>query len=182
MLKNLSLVILLCSTLSAETAGSLFVGYSRFDADQYLPPASFVVEPGLSAGLLLPIRIPIVDMHYKVRAASHSVSAIYKGYPGYVNYISAQNTMLCGKTLYSNHFQIKFLPQIGLGLLYENIYNEWGDGYLYNQLFVDFSLRIALPNLSDHFEIMINREIGLESSLDDFLPQRRTHFSLVVTY
>lgn len=181
-MKRIFMMLMICTFLIGEDVGSLFVGYSTFGSDQYLPPLSYQVENGYSLGLLLPIRVPYLDMHYKVRAAFHPVDAIYAVGPGRLNYISAQNTMLCGKAIYSSHFETLLLPQIGLGLLYENIYGDWGTGYLYNLLFVDLSIRISLPELTDNVEIMINRELGIESSIKDYLPQRRTNFSLILTY
>ncbi len=174
------LVLLLLSPGNAEKIGSLFLGTSSVGGTTEFYPRDYDVKYGISAGFLLPIRFPLVDTHYKVRAAYHPVLSNNSYDNVKYEYISASNVLLLGKQV--NLKSVSLLPQIGLGLLYEVIHHEWEYGHMYNLLFVDYSLKINIPTLQKHWGLLFNLEHGIDSSNPGYSPNNRFHLSLVYTY
>ncbi|MCF7825403.1 MAG: hypothetical protein K9M55_03625 [Candidatus Marinimicrobia bacterium] len=180
MIRNLCLLLLLIFPVYGENIGSLFLGTSSIGGNNEFRPRNYEVNYGVSAGFLLPIRFPIIDAHYKVRAAYHpAISNRSYDHTDY-GYVSASNVLLAGKTITPGPF--KLLPQLGLGLIYEVIFDEWGSGYLYNLLFLDYSVKVTLPRIPTRWGLLFNFEQGIETSMPDYMPMDRFHVSLVYTY
>ena len=179
MTKNFILLLLLLSSIYGENTGSLFIGTSSVGGNDEFRPKAFDVKHGLSIGFLLPIQVPIVDAHYKVRAAYHLVSSSLEYDDKKYRYVSASNVLLVGKTLPLHPKAISILPQIGLGLIYENIHSEWGSGYVYNLLYIDYSTKVTLPFMGHSIGLLFNIDKGIATSMDDFGPMTRLHISFV---
>ncbi|MBC8376834.1 MAG: hypothetical protein H8E26_12375 [FCB group bacterium] len=175
-------MLLISPSLQAEDIGSLFIGTSNVGGDEEFIPRAFDVEQGVSLGFLLPINIPGVDIHYKVRAGLHPVTSNKLNDDYSWDYISASNVLLAGKELPFKPFSLTILPQIGLGLIYENIYEEWGKGYVYNLMFVDYSLRITPAFLNQRAGLFFNMDKGFSTSMVGWMPMDRLNVSLLVSF
>ncbi len=180
MIRNLFLIVLFSLPLHGENIGSLFLGTSSVGGENEFYPRAYDVKPGLSAGFLLPIRFPVVDAHYKVRAAVHPALSNKVYDDDKYEYLSASNVLLLGKQI--DLKGVSLLPQIGLGLLYEVIHYQWERGHMYNLLFVDYALRLNLPSLQERWGLLFNFEHGIDTSNPGYSPENRFHLSLVYTY
>ena len=180
MIRNLLLTLILILPLHGEKIGSLFLGTSSIGGENEFKPRGYDVDYGLSAGFLIPIRFPGVEVHYKVRAAQHPALSNRRYDDRAYEYLSASNVLLMGKRVYFNGMSL--LPQGGLGLLYEVIHDDWEWGYMYNLLFVDYSLKVNMPSLLEHWGLLLNLEHGIAASDPGHNPENRFHISLVFTY
>lgn len=174
------LILIFMLPLHGENIGSLFLGTSSVGGKTEFRPRAYDVDYGISAGFLIPIRFPGMDVHYKVRAARHpAVSNRVYDHLSY-EYISASNVLLVGKRFDLRHLSL--LPQGGLGLLYEVIHSDWKTGSMYNLLFVDYSLKLNMPGLKKHWGLLFNLEHGIAASDPGYNPENRFHLSLIYTY
>ncbi len=173
-------LLLFSTAVSGENIGSLFLGTSSVGGENEFRPRAYDVKPGISAGFLLPIRFPIISSHYKVRAAVHPALSNKDYDDDEYEYLSASNVLLVGKQI--DLKSVSLLPQIGLGLLYELIHYEWERGYMYNLLFVDYSLKVNVPALHENWGLLFNFEHGIDTSNPGYSPENRFHLSLVLTY
>ncbi len=190
MTRKIMLMLTFFSIGLCEEIGSVFVSYSLFPCDaNYSPdltntsipkPERYMFEngPGVSFGFILPVNLPIVKANYKVRAAYHEVT-LDRYWSNNWYYVSASNVFLIGHDVSMFQNKLHLLPQIGLGLIYENIYPSWGSGYVYNLVFADYSIRIGSPKLT-HVDLLINLEDGVAKSQCFHSPDKRLHFSLVL--
>lgn len=174
------LLMVLVIFAHAEQIGSLFLGTSSLGGDVEFRPGAYDVKYGVSAGFLLPVRFPGIDVHYKVRAARHPAPSNRPYDEFEYEYLSASNVLLVGKRFDLNG--ISLLPQGGLGLLYELIQHKWETGYMYNLLFIDYSLKLNIPSLQKHWGLLLNLEHGIDALDPGYNPENRFHLSLVYSY
>jgi len=180
MIRNVCMLLILCFPLYGEKIGSLFLGTSSIGGEETFYPRAYDVKSGLSAGLLIPIRFPHVDVHYKVRASQHPALSDKSYDDRKYEYLAASNVLLVGK--WFNLGPVALLPQGGLGLLYEVIHHKWDYGHMYNLLFVDYSVKLNVPSIQARWGLLFNLEHGIAASNPGYSPDSRFHFSVVYTY
>ncbi|MCF7797883.1 MAG: hypothetical protein K9N11_07655 [Lentisphaeria bacterium] len=174
------LCVILVPGLQGREILTFFAGYSSYPASTSYADGYYEVHNGVTFGFMIPIHFPVVDVHYKIGAGYHPAEVIGQGSNAERQYIAASNVFLVGKWAGVWDNRLRFLPQIGLGLLYENIYDEWGRGYLFDQLYIDYTMRLSVPQFNDRIQFMLNYEDGFASSGGFAAPDKRLKVSFLI--
>lgn len=184
-MKKLTVIIFLL-TLSASLAfgqkiGGAFIGTDLFLSDHDFRNGSSIFtmdDAGIAFGFFIPVNVPHVDTFYKVRVVLRNGADEISNEER--DYISAANEFLIGKRIPIQKSRWDIMPHVGLGLMLENIYEEWGVGTVYDLLFLDVACTANYHFQNISLGVMVNFEQGVYSSYDDYSAKQRVGISLVL--
>lgn len=176
-----------------DKTGSLFFGADYLPNNEYNETRAGVYKlrkTGFSFGFLIPINLPLLDVHYKVKASTHQIDERGWDWSGeiqwnsaalYDNHASALNELLVGKEFPIND-RLRFLPQIGVGYQLDAL-NQDGDspvgGIVYSCLFTDFSSAIRYRISDFGIGAMGNYQLCMVPSWDGYEATDRMSFSIL---
>ena len=184
-MKKLFILLLLCflPSVAQETEelemyephqhsiGSLMVGWTRYFnvVDSYAKPS------GVLLGLLVPVNLPGVDTHIKIKGTFFNVEG-----DEFSGMASLVNELLVGKIAYKEDY-LFVLPQLGLGARSESLFHRFDEGYFNVKLFIDASLWIDYHLETFSAGFMFNFEHDLPSQDVGFISDNRFSVSFVLT-
>ncbi|MEO7424455.1 MAG: hypothetical protein ABI036_04660 [Fibrobacteria bacterium] len=175
-----------------DKVGSLFIGMDYLPNNEYNETAAGVYKlqkPGFAVGAFVPLNLPYVDAHFKVKASTHRIEKRAWDWSGlihkdesslYDKHASALNEILFGKEVRTGN-SVTILPQLGLGFQLDAL-NQDGDspvgGIVYSDLFTDFSSRFRYRFKRFGFEAIVNYQLCLIPSWSGYEATDRLAFSL----
>ena len=173
------ILILNISCLFSQEIGSIFIGSNHYlSADEDNPYN--VNGTGISIGLLIPIKLPVIDVFYKVKASHHTIkyycSCTYGRELDY--FFSVTNEILVGKRIVFND-KITLIPQAGFGAIGEAVYYDWDKGYTHGEAFVDISIISFYDIKIMAVGIMVNFEKDVIPSAESYISDKRLNISLL---
>jgi hypothetical protein len=179
---------------SIDKVGAIFVGVDYLPNNEYNETASGVYRlrnTGFAVGLFVPLNLPFVDSHFKVKASSHRIEkrawdwagVIQKDEPAlYDKHASALNEILFGKEINTGK-SMSILPQLGLGFQLDAL-NQDGDspvgGIVYSDLFSDFSARFRYHFNNFGLEAIWNYQLCLIPSWSGYEATDRIAVSFAI--
>jgi hypothetical protein len=190
-----SLVVYLSSAgFSADKIGSVFSGVDYLPDNEYNETRAGVYKLqhlGIAAGFFLPLNIPYVDAHFKLKASMHQIEKRAWDWASVINkdesalfdkHVSGLNEILIGKEIASwNKFSI--LPQLGLGLQLDAL-TQNGDspvgGIVYSDVFSDFSSRFRYRFTNFGLEFIVNYQLSLIPSWSGYEATDRISASFAI--
>ena len=175
-------LILILTTLSySQETISLYLGH-HYQLDKNKSSAKFdEVDPsGIQFGLMIPIHVEFAEIDFKMKAAFHDSRDVLNN-DSKNSYLSATNEFLIGKS-YQLENNLEVVPQIGFGMMLETIFGEFGDGIVYDQVFIDLSVQILLSNDNYKYGLMINLENGIYASHDNYIANHRLNSSFIIKF
>ena len=177
-----------------DEVGALFVGIDYLPDNEYNETAAGVYKlqkSGFAVGAFVPLNLPYVDAHFKVKATTHRIEKRAWDWPGlihrdesslYDKHASALNEILFGKEMRTGN-SVTILPQLGLGFQLDAL-NQDGDsrvvGIVYSDLFTDFSSRFRYRFKSFGLEAIVNYQLCLIPSWSGYEATDRLAFSLAI--
>lgn len=178
--------------LSSDKVGSVFLGADVLPENEYNETASGVYRLqrlGITVGIFVPLNLPFLDAHYKIKASTHKIGKRAWDWNGgtqkgesalYDKHASALNEILVGKEVLTGN-RIAILPQLGLGFQLDAL-NQNGDspvgGIVYSNLFADFSGRFRHRFHSFGLEAIANFQLCLIPSWSGYEATDRISVSL----
>jgi hypothetical protein len=150
------------------TLGSLTVGWTRYFnvIDSYAKPS------GYSVGLLVPLNIPSLNSHIKIKGTYFDVEGNQMA--------SLVNELLFGKIAYEEDY-LFVLPQFGIGARTETILSRFEDRYLNVKLFLDASIRFDYHLETVSTGLMFNFEYDMPSDDPGLVSDSRFCISFIIT-
>jgi hypothetical protein len=177
----LFMIAFVYGNVSGQEIGALFISSDHFLTGHHYPfgISTFKMnDRGVAIGFMLPINIPILDSHYKVRAMFRGGIDTTSGVDQ--DYIALTNEFLLGKRLKFGQSQWDVLPQIGLGSTIEDIYAKWGEGFVYYVLFVDLATTLNYQFDKFGLGLMINLESAVYTQYVEADTDYRLGVSLLI--
>ena len=179
---------------AADKMGSVFLGLDYLPDNEYNETRAGVynLQPvGLALGFFLPLNVPVVDAHFKVKASTHEIEKRAWDWAGTIHkdeaalfdrHVSALNEILIGKEIISR-IKVSILPQVGLGIQLDAL-TQNGDspvgGIVYSDLFSDFSSRFRYRFKSFGLEAIVNYQLSLVPSWSGYEATDRIAVSLAI--
>ncbi|MBN1558907.1 hypothetical protein JW998_01565 [candidate division KSB1 bacterium] len=182
-MKKTVLILFLCSSVYStepvelyaphqHSIGSLAFGWTRYFsniADSYAKPS------GVSLGVLVPIAIPNLDTHLKVKATYVNVQG-----DNFNGMAAVVNELLLGKIAYEEDY-LFVLPQFGFGYRSESLFYTYDDAYFNVKLFIDASVWIDYHLETFSAGIMFNFEHDFPGEEIGFIADNRLNVSFILT-
>lgn len=182
------------AVFSIDKVGSIFIGMDYLPNNEYNETASGVYrlqKSGFGFGLFVPLNLPYVDSHLKVKASTHRIEKRAWDWAGiiqkdesalYDKHASALNEILIGKEIGTGN-KMSILPQLGLGFQLDAL-NQNGDspvgGIVYSGLFTDFSGRFRYRFEYFGLETIVNYQLCLIPSWSGYEATDRIAVSLAI--
>ncbi|MBN1466472.1 hypothetical protein JXA02_11960 [candidate division KSB1 bacterium] len=158
------------------------IGAITLSIDHYLAQkAAFdeIATTGSAFGLLVPVRLPNVIAHLKIKYASHRVDGGRTDNPN-AEFLHISNEVLVGyKSCQKN--SVVILPQIGIGVTGERYKVDEGVGGAHADIFFDLSCRIDYQLKRFSIGAMVNLERDLNLGLGSYISENRLSLSLLVS-
>lgn len=179
---------------SSDKIGAFFIGADFLPNNEYNETSSGVYQlqrTGLSLGILIPLNVPYLDCHIKIKASTHEIEkkgwdwegTIQKNSAGlFDRHASAVNELLIGREYFVKQ-QVSVLPQFGVGFQLDAL-NQDGDssvnGIVYSCLFTDYSVMWRY-----HFEkmgvgLLSHFQWGVLPSWDGYEATNRISLSMLI--
>lgn len=177
-----------------DEIGGVFFGIDILPNNEYNETRSGVYrlqKPGAAFGLLIPINLPFLDCHYRVKISIHKIKTRAWDWQGQIQqplgplfdkHISVLNELLIGKE-FRRQRPIGFLPQLGLGVLFDGLYQDDDSpvgGVVYHCLFVDFASTLRYHFKKLGMGIMVNYQLSVRPSWDGYEATDRIAVSCIV--
>jgi hypothetical protein len=179
---------------ASDKMGSVFLGLDYLPDNEYNETRAGVynLQPlGVALGFFLPLNVPVVDAHFKVKASTHEIEKRAWDWAGTIHkdeaalfdrHVSALNEILIGKEIISR-IKVAILPQIGLGVQLDAL-TQNGDspvgGIVYSDLFSDFSSRFRYRFKTFGLEAIVNYQLCLVPSWGGYEATDRIAVSLAI--
>ncbi len=188
------LALIMISAVSADQLGGLFFGADYIPDPQfkYTRVGSYELRSsGLTFGFYLPVNVPVLDCHYRMKASVHNIEkrswdyGMAFGYPEqmlYDHHASVLNEVLLGKE-FRFLSDYGFLPQAGVGVLIESLYDTDGTNVgagVNHCVFTDLSLTLRKHLPLFGVALGINFQYGVRSSWEGYTSSDRLGMSLGV--
>ena len=167
-------LILITTILASESfpqdVGILSVGNNYMLQEQYMNGQK-INENGISADLVLPVKISKVKIYYKANISYHKPQKSLRSEKKH--YLSTLNELQVGTRIFNlNKFYVKSL--FGFGVMGEHIYSP-GDGYSYGSFIFDltnyFMHDFGNIDVGLKFSLLYRPWDGYFDPADDFLIQ-----------
>jgi len=179
---------------SADRIGSVFLGLDYLPDNEYNETRSGVYKlfpVGPTIGFFIPLNIPVVDAHFKVKASTHEIEKRAWDWAGTIHqddaalydwHVSGLNEILIGKEIVFRN-NISILPQLGPGIQLDAL-NQNGDsrvgGIVYAGFFSDFSSRIRYHFKRFGIEAIVNYQLCLIPSWSGYEATDRAAISFAL--
>ncbi len=180
------LFLLLSSTLFSQNMFGIAVGYCHLARPQSSPQNKST--PGVfTAALLVPVRLPVVDAHFKSKVAMslsknefYDYDRYFEEFFMYDRLAVLSNTFMFGKRILTDA-EWSVLPQVGFGGRAEIIYDDWKWGDAKLDVLIDFSLWIERRFDYANIGVLTNFELDRLGESASVLSGKRFSFALVVS-
>jgi hypothetical protein len=188
------IMVLSSAGFAADKIGSVFIGADYLPDNKYDETRSGVYrlqKVGFAGGFYLPLNLPVVDAHFKLKASVHGIEARAWDRAGtrgkddaalYDRHAAALNEILIGKEIATGGTS-SFLPQLGFGLQMDAL-DQDGDssvgGIVYSAFFSDISGRLRYRWGRFGLEAILNYQYCLVPSWSGYEATDRLAVSLAV--